>query len=126
MIQLVFRQRIAVLNIHLSTFPIHHPLNFHQPSHAAVTDMFILNFVAFTVVSDLSLLARATTPGALAVKTGNVPIQGHLADNCSEVTEFLGIPYAQTPVGNLRFAAPEPYRGHGLHVADSFVGIDIG
>ncbi|RMY51015.1 hypothetical protein D0865_06579 [Hortaea werneckii] len=59
-------------------------------------------------------------PCALTVETRNGPIQGHLAENRSEVTEFLGIPFAQPPVGDLRFAAPKAYRGHGLHVAKEF------
>jgi carboxylesterase type B len=29
--------------------------------------------------------------------------------NTSEATAFLSIPYAQPPIGDLRFAPPEPY-----------------
>ncbi|KAG8160571.1 hypothetical protein KVR01_010107 [Diaporthe batatas] len=36
-------------------------------------------------------------------------IVGHAAPNRSEVTEFLGIRYAEPPVGDLRFAPPKRY-----------------
>lgn len=55
------------------------------------------------------------------VSTTNGLIEGHPAENRSDVTEFLGIPYAQPPVGELRFAAPRPYMGKTLYVASKFV-----
>ncbi|KAF4921581.1 Para-nitrobenzyl esterase [Colletotrichum viniferum] len=42
----------------------------------------------------------------LTVDTTNGPITGHLASNASAVIEYLGIPYAKPPVGDLRFAPP--------------------
>lgn len=36
-------------------------------------------------------------------------IIGHGASNKTSVTEFLGIRYAEAPVGELRFAAPKKY-----------------
>lgn len=41
--------------------------------------------------------------------TTNGPIIGHPAANAPSVAEYLGIPYAQPPIGPLRFAAPQPY-----------------
>lgn len=87
-------------------------------------NMFFLRPLAFTLLPQLSSFVCAALPCALTVETKNGPIQGHLAENRSDVTEFLGIPFAQPPVGDLRFAAPEAYERRGLHVADKFVGID--
>lgn len=53
--------------------------------------------------------------------TSNGPIIGHPAPNRSEVTEFLGIRYAESPVGDLRFAAPVMYGRHGVQNASAFV-----
>lgn len=83
--------------------------------------MGMLQLVASILTSQLLPFTYAVTPCALTVETKNGPIQGHLAENRSEVTEFLGIPFAQPPVGDLRFAAPKAYGGHGLLVAKEFV-----
>jgi|TARA_R110002003_G_scaffold384_3_gene19265 hypothetical protein len=43
------------------------------------------------------------------VQTSSGVIIGHQASNKTSVTEFLGIRYAEAPVGELRFAAPKKY-----------------
>jgi hypothetical protein len=43
------------------------------------------------------------------VLTTSGAIIGHAAHNRTGVTEFLGIRYAEAPVGELRFAAPKKY-----------------
>ncbi|KAL8995953.1 MAG: hypothetical protein Q9169_004426 [Polycauliona sp. 2 TL-2023] len=45
------------------------------------------------------------------VQTSNGLIIGHGAPNASSVIEYLGIPYAQPPIGDLRFAAPVAIQG---------------
>ena len=46
-------------------------------------------------------------PGGVQTTSGT--IIGHPASNKSQITEFLGIRYAEVPVGELRFAAPKRY-----------------
>lgn len=50
--------------------------------------------------------------------TSSGAVRGHAARNRTEVSEYLGIPYAQPPMGQLRFAAPRMYilREPSLHL----------
>ncbi|CAD6439808.1 c676aaa1-4651-4aa4-8ceb-bae45132be8a [Sclerotinia trifoliorum] len=45
------------------------------------------------------------------VQTTSGPVNGHAALNESQVSEYLGIPFAKPPLGELRFAAPVAYNG---------------
>ncbi|KAH7155980.1 Alpha/Beta hydrolase protein [Dactylonectria macrodidyma] len=45
----------------------------------------------------------------ITVDSSSGPITGHIADNSKCVVEYLGIPYAKPPVGNLRFAPPQKF-----------------
>ena len=56
------------------------------------------------------------------VETSSGPVAGHMATTNSEVSEYLGIPYAQPPVGDLRFAAPLKYTGSSTLNGSTFVG----
>ena len=47
------------------------------------------------------------------VQTDSGPISGHAASQATNVSEYLGIPFAEPPVGNLRFAAPVRYQSTG-------------
>lgn len=53
------------------------------------------------------------------VNTTSGLVQGHAAANRSQVSEYLGIPFAQPPVGDLRFAAPKAYRSSARFNASS-------
>ncbi|RAL67691.1 hypothetical protein DID88_008432 [Monilinia fructigena] len=46
------------------------------------------------------------------VQTTSGPVNGHAALNESQVSEYLGIPFAKPPIGDLRFAAPVAYRSN--------------
>ncbi|PGH10956.1 hypothetical protein AJ79_05202 [Helicocarpus griseus UAMH5409] len=61
----------------------------------------LLYLVAFAL-TDLGL-------SSLTVETSNGPVIGHPAPGAPGVREFLGIPYANPPVDDLRFSAPERY-----------------
>lgn len=54
-------------------------------------------------------------------QTANGPIVGHRASNRSHVIEYLGIPYAEPPVGPWRFAAPQKYTTKKKVIASQFV-----
>lgn len=62
----------------------------------------------------------AAAVSALTVHTSNGLITGHRASNISSVSEFLGIPYAQPPIGSLRFVPARPYNGTSPYVAASY------
>lgn len=55
------------------------------------------------------------------VKTTSGPVQGHAAINKTEVSVYLGIPYALPPVGDLRWAPPEKFLGSAQLNGSSFV-----
>ncbi|GAB1319653.1 hypothetical protein MFIFM68171_09863 [Madurella fahalii] len=54
------------------------------------------------------------------VHTTSGPVDGHAASVASQVSEYLGIPYAQPPVGRLRFQPPVRYNGTQRISGDSF------
>ncbi|KAH7419339.1 Alpha/Beta hydrolase protein [Cadophora sp. MPI-SDFR-AT-0126] len=54
------------------------------------------------------------------VQTESGPVNGHAAKNNSQVSEYLGIPYGQAPVGDLRFAAPVKFTGNASLNGTSF------
>ncbi|KAE8140303.1 Alpha/Beta hydrolase protein [Aspergillus pseudotamarii] len=56
-----------------------------------------------------------------SVPTTSGLVIGHAAADASEVSEYVGIPYAQPPLGNLRFQPPVAYHGDGTINATSFV-----
>jgi hypothetical protein len=59
-----------------------------------------------------------------AVRTTSGTIIGHAAKGAPQVSEYLGIPFARAPVGNLRWAAPQQYRNDGgTFVAANFVSL---
>ncbi|KAF2230290.1 alpha/beta-hydrolase [Viridothelium virens] len=59
------------------------------------------------------------TPGQ-PVKTTSGTVIGKVATYRDQVSEYLGIPFAQPPVGALRFAAPRPFLGSGFINATKF------
>ncbi|KAJ5085251.1 Carboxylesterase type B [Penicillium argentinense] len=58
------------------------------------------------------------------VKTTSGRIQGHVAERKPAVSEYLGIPYAAAPIGDLRFAAPVSYRSNGSTIHAHSYSVD--
>ena len=68
-----------------------------------------------------SAYSHPTTATTKRVSTTSGPVDGQIATNAEQVSEYLGIPYAQPPIGELRFAAPQPYGGNSSLNGTSFV-----
>lgn len=66
-------------------------------------------------------------PGA-PVKTTSGTVRGRRANNATTVSEYLGIPFAQPPVGDLRFAPPVKYTSNrridGTKFVSRLVSVD--
>lgn len=61
------------------------------------------------------------SPDWMTVPTTSGIFKGHLAaSHDSSVAEFLGIPYAEPPLGDLRFAAPGSIARNGTFEASEF------
>jgi hypothetical protein len=58
-----------------------------------------------------------TVGGIVNTTSGNVV--GHASSWKPAISEYLGIPFAQPPINNLRFAAPLPYLGNGKQITAS-------
>lgn len=90
----------------------------------------------------LRFCIRETIASSLVVQTTSGQVQGRLASGTTnDVEEYLGIPYvshfnpskhkkfmtnspqAQPPVGQLRWAPPEPFNGSSVIDATNFVSI---
>ncbi|KAM7187259.1 carboxylesterase, partial [Rhypophila sp. PSN 637] len=54
------------------------------------------------------------------VSTTGGLVDGHLAPDATAVSEYLGIPYAEPPVGKLRFQPPVKYNGTSVLNATNF------
>ena len=65
--------------------------------------------------------ARGWTVGQ-TVSTTSGPVTGHAATNQGQVSEYLGIPFARAPVGDLRWEAPVVFNGTTEISGASFVG----
>jgi hypothetical protein len=74
--------------------------------HLSIMHTFLLTAAA---VASLFNSAIAAPKHTATVETSSGTLIGHQASNKTQVTEFLGIRYAQAPVGELRFAAPMKY-----------------
>lgn len=54
-----------------------------------------------------TLSSPTPNKNGLVVQTTSGEIHGFINQTTPQVRQFLGVPYAEPPIGNLRFAAPE-------------------
>lgn len=59
------------------------------------------------------------------VQTSSGSVVGHAATAHSEVSEYLGIPFGQAPIGDLRFTAPVKYTGSSIINGSAFVSFKL-
>ncbi|QSZ30725.1 hypothetical protein DSL72_000283 [Monilinia vaccinii-corymbosi] len=75
--------------------------------------IFLLSAVAASAKASAPLQkCRSNWTIGQTVQTTSGRVNGHAAVNEPQVSEYLGIPFAKPPVGDLRFAAPVPYHGN--------------
>ncbi|XXH00714.1 hypothetical protein Hte_007064 [Hypoxylon texense] len=72
------------------------------------------------LVVALGYAGTASAATAAPVNTTSGIVEGQIASGTSGVSEYLGIPYAQAPVGKLRWAPPEKFSGSSVRDATSF------
>jgi len=73
----------------------------------------VLGFVAV-------VQAQANWTVGQKVQTSSGPVEGHKASNTT-VSEYLGIPFAKPPIGDLRWAAPVKYTENGIINGTNYV-----
>jgi len=85
----------------------------------------ISNFVSLALSAAAAVTAQSDgnwTVGQI-VDTSSGSVTGHAASVNTEVSEYLGIPFAIPPVGDLRWTAPQAYNGTSAINGTDFVSL---
>ena len=69
--------------------------------------IMLFNALYLSATLGLAYAASASSQGSLTVNTTSGQLQGFVNQTAPDVRQFLGIPYAKPPIGQLRFAPPE-------------------
>ncbi|KAF7865532.1 uncharacterized protein EAF02_009955 [Botrytis sinoallii] len=87
---------------------------FSRPYHALFIMMkFLLLFLfAATILAQCPEQSEAGRRLYRCVNTTSGQVAGHPSPKKPAVYEYLGIPFAQPPIGDLRFAPPQPFTGN--------------
>lgn len=73
--------------------------------------LVLLGVVASTWGSALHQRQASNWTIGQTVQTSSGSVSGHASNDSAQVSEYLGIPFGQAPIGNLRFAAPVRFNG---------------
>lgn len=79
--------------------------------------------IATYAASEARVLSKRPSEWAIGqtVSTESGLVHGGAASNAPEVSAYFGIPYAKPPIGDLRFAPPQKYKGKTSIDATKFV-----
>jgi len=93
-----------------SSYKLHSKV--HQPR--TVLPLFRFDKMQYLLLTAAAVGSLLSPASAATIKRSNAltssgTLIGHPSSNKTHVTEFLGIRYAEAPVGELRFAAPKKY-----------------
>lgn len=75
------------------------------------TLILALSTVTFTAAAVIDRTSDNTS--SLKIQTTSGEVHGFINDTAPNVRQFLGIPYAEPPVGKLRFLPPKPKKDRG-------------
>ncbi|XP_026017127.1 acetylcholinesterase [Astatotilapia calliptera] len=90
-----------------------HLLQIHRPySHTKMQPTVVLLFSSIFLLAFIIPFCFSQNEGDLVVQTRTGRVRGirQLVPDQSYITAFLGIPFAEPPLGNRRFRPPEPKR----------------
>lgn len=60
--------------------------------------------------------SNSSVSAGLLVKTSSGPIQGFFNQSAPDVRQFLGVPFAEPPIGDLRFVPPQSKKPNGTTI----------
>ena len=81
-----------------------------------LSQLSIFGYLSYLFIPTQALFpfaSKQTWKVGQGVQTSSGLILGHPASHRSDVSEYLGIPFAAPPVGPLRWAASQPFKGEG-------------
>lgn len=85
---------------------------------------FILLFLFITtILSQCPEQSEAARRLYRCINTTSGQVAGHPSPKQPDVYEYLGIPFAQPPIGDLRFAPPQPFIGNESINGTNFVSL---
>lgn len=80
-----------------------------QAVATALAALTLMSPASATTAASVSTPLRSPAPPTVQLDNG-LQLQGRVAPNASTVVEFLGVPFAQPPLGDLRWMPPQEYQ----------------